>query len=401
MTKHTITDNLPLSQRLQKFKASPTMAVAAKAAALREEGRDIISLSLGEPDFDTADFIKQAAIVAMEKGQTKYTAVGGTPALKRAIIKKLARDNHLNYEPNQILTSTGAKQSISNALYAMLDPGDEVIIPAPYWVSYPDMVLLAEGKPVIIQTAIEQGLKLLPEQLSQAITPKTKAIILNSPSNPSGVMYTKAELAAIADVLLKHPNIWVISDDIYEMIRWKNSEPFSNIVNACPSLIDRTVVVNGVSKAYAMTGWRIGYAAAPAYIIAGMTKLQSQSTSCPNTIAQAAAEAALLSDQHCVATMVGEFEKRYQLVQKQLQALPGFTVVPTQGAFYCFPDASEAIKKLGLSDDIAFADYLLEEAGVAIVPGSAFGCPGFIRLSFATSEALLMDALGRIKRALR
>ena len=389
----------PLADRLKKIKASPTLVVSAKAAELRAQGRDIISLSLGEPDFDTPEFIKAAAIAAIKNGQTKYTPVGGTPSIKQAVIDKFARDNQLSYEANQVLVSTGAKQCLFNALYAILNAGDEVIIPAPYWVSYPDMVLLADGVPVVIETQIEQGLKLLPEQLVAAITPKTKVVILNSPSNPSGVTYTKAELRVLGEVLLNYPNIWILSDDIYEKIAWGN-EPFANIVNACPTLLDRSIVINGVSKAYAMTGWRIGFAGGPASAIAAMSKLQSQSTSCPNAIAQAAAAAALNGNQQCIITMLAAFKQRYQLVFERLNKMPGVQCLATSGAFYAFPNVQQAITRLGLDSDVAFAEYLLDKAGVAIVPGSAFGSPGFIRLSFAASEKVLVEALRRIEEAL-
>lgn len=389
-----------LSNRINSIKPSPTLAVTDKASALKREGRDIISLSAGEPDFDTPEHIKAAAGEAMQKGDTKYTAVDGTPALKQAIIDKFKRENQLNYTSKQILVSSGAKHSIFNLLGAVINPGDEVIIPAPYWVSYPDMVLLFDGKPVCVATSIESRLKITPEQLARHITPKTKLLILNSPSNPSGMNYSKAELKALGDVLVRHPQVLICSDDIYEHILW-GKEPFSNLVNACPELYERTIVVNGVSKAYAMTGWRIGYAAGPEKIIGAMKKLQSQSTSNPCSIAQAAAVAALNGDHSCLQTMRQAFKERHDFLIARLNATPGFHCLSADGAFYAFPQVAGAIKTLGLQDDLAFSEYLLEKANVAVVPGSAFGMPGFIRLSYATSKKILEAALQRINSSLK
>ncbi len=385
-----------LSHRVQSVKPSATLAITARAKELKAQGKDIIGLGAGEPDFDTPEHIKQAAIEAIQAGFTKYTAVDGTPSLKQAIIAKFERDNGLRYQPDQILVSCGGKQSFFNLAQAYLNPGDEVIIPAPYWVSYPDMVLLADGKPVIIQAGLEQGFKITPEQLQIAITDKTRLVVLNSPSNPTGVAYTKAELAALGEVLRRHPNILIASDDMYEHILWA-AEPFANIVSACPDLYDRTVVMNGVSKAYSMTGWRIGYAAGPQWLVKAMKKVQSQSTSNPASISQVAAEAALNGDQGCIREMLDAFKQRHDFVVEELNKIQGVTCVPSQGAFYSFPDMREAIDSLeNINDDMELAEYLLNEAGVALVPGSAFGQPGYMRLSFATSMENLSEALKRI-----
>ena len=391
---------IQLSQRVQSIKPSPTLAVTARAKALKAEGKDIIGLGAGEPDFDTPDHIKAAAIEAINNGFTKYTAVDGTPELKQAVIAKFKRDNGLVYTPDQILVSCGGKQSFFNLAQALLDTGDEVIIPAPYWVSYPDMVLLAEGVPVIIEAGIEQGFKITPAQLEAAITPKTRLVVLNSPSNPTGVTYTKADLAALGEVLRKHPHVLIASDDMYEHIMW-SEEPFANIVMACPDLYERTIVLNGVSKAYSMTGWRIGYAGGPKALIGAMKKIQSQSTSNPTSISQVAAQAALDGDQSCILEMLTAFKQRHDYVVKALNEIDGIQCLPSQGAFYCFPDMSAAIAKLdGVEDDVQLAEYLLTEAGVALVPGSAFGAPGYMRLSFATSMENLQKAMERIAKAI-
>lgn len=384
-----------LSQRVQRIKISPTLAITKRALELKAAGQDIISLSVGEPDFDTPDFIKEAGIKAIRDGFTKYTAVDGTPGLKKAIINKFTRENHLNYQPKQILVSTGAKQSLYNFFQAILNKGDEVIIPAPYWVSYPDMVLLADGTPVEISTTVQQNFKITPEQLEAAITPKTRILILNSPSNPSGMVYLKEELRKLATVLLKHPNILIATDDMYEHILW-SGEPFANIINVCPELYDRTIVFNGVSKAYAMTGWRIGYAAGHEKIISAMTNVQSQSTSNPNSIAQVAAQAALDGDQSCIREMNQIYRQRHDYVFSQLQTIPGFTCSPSQGSFYSFPSVAKTLQQLGINNDLEFTERLLE-AGVAVVPGSAFGTPDCIRISFATSMENLQKAMQRIK----
>ena len=385
-----------LSHRVQSVKPSATLAITARAKELKAQGKDIIGLGAGEPDFDTPEHIKQAAIGAINAGFTKYTAVDGTPSLKQAIIAKFSRDNGLSYVPNQVLVSCGGKQSFFNLAQAYLNAGDEVIIPAPYWVSYPDMVLLADGVPVIVQAGLEQDFKITPAQLEAAITPKTRLVVLNSPSNPTGVAYSKAELQALGKVLLAHPNILIASDDMYEHILWAD-EPFSNIVTACPELYNRTLVMNGVSKAYSMTGWRIGYAAGPEWLVKAMKKVQSQSTSNPTSISQVAAEAALNGDQQCIADMLTHFKARHDYVVAELNKIKGVTCLPSQGAFYSFPDVREAIAALdGINDDVELSDYLLNEVGVALVPGSAFGQPGYIRLSFATSMENLSAALKRI-----
>ena len=388
-----------LSQRVQNIKPSLTLAITARAKALKAEGKDIIGLGAGEPDFDTPDHIKQAAIAAINEGQTKYTAVDGTPELKAAVARKFARDNQLHYEPNQILVSCGGKHSFFNLTQALLNKGDEVIIPAPYWVSYPDMVTLAEGVPVIIEANIDAGFKITPAQLEAAITDKTRMVVINSPSNPTGVTYSHTELRALGAVLEKHARIIVLSDDIYEHITW-NEEPFANIVTLCPALVERSVVLNGVSKGYSMTGWRIGYAGGPAWLIGAMKKIQSQSTSNPASISQAAALAALDGDQSCIAPMVSAFKERHDYVVKRLNNIKGVHCLPSQGAFYSFPDCQEAILALGLSDDLAFAEHLITQSGVALVPGSAFGAPGYMRLSFATSMENLTKALDRIEQAI-
>lgn len=389
-----------LSNRVQQIKPSPTLAVTNKAAELRAAGKDIIGLGAGEPDFDTPAHIKDAAIKAINEGKTKYTAVDGTPSLKKAIIDKFKRDNQLSYEPNQILVSSGGKQSFFNLSLALLNPGDEVVIPAPYWVSYPDMVLVAEGKPVIIETNQEQRFKITADQLESAITERTKLVVLNSPSNPTGVAYTLDELKSLADVLKKHPQIFIATDDMYEHILWSD-EPFCNILNACPELYDRTFVLNGVSKAYAMTGWRIGYAAGPQKVIGAMKKIQSQSTSNPASISQAAAEAALNSSQDCVNEMVVEFKKRHDYLVGALNEIPGVECIKGDGTFYAFPSFQGAMNSIdGVSTDVELAELLLNKVGVALVPGSAFGAPGHMRLSFATSMKILEEAVARIKKAL-
>ena len=389
-----------LSHRVQRVKPSATLAITARAKELKDQGQDIIGLGAGEPDFDTPEHIKQAAIEAINAGFTKYTAVDGTPGLKRAIIAKFQRDNALQYAPDQILVSCGGKQSFFNLAQALLDPEDEVIIPAPYWVSYPDMVLLAEGKPVILQAGLEQGFKITPAQLRQAMTEKTRLVVLNSPSNPTGVAYTLAELKALGEVLLDYPQVMIASDDMYEHILW-SEEPFCNIVNACPELYERTIVMNGVSKAYSMTGWRIGYAGGPTWLIKAMKKVQSQSTSNPASISQVAAEAALNGDQGCINEMLTAFKQRHDFVVAQLNRIEGVNCLPSQGAFYSFPDMREAIAAMdGVHDDVELAEYLLNHAGVALVPGSAFGQPGYMRLSFATSMEKLDAALQRIGKHL-
>ena len=384
-----------LAARVGRIKPSPTLAVTAKAGELKAQGLDVLSLSAGEPDFDTPDHVKAAAVKAIADGFTKYTPVGGTPSLKKAIIAKHQRDNGLDYAPNQVLASVGGKQACYNLCQALLNDGDEVIIPAPFWVSYPDMVLLADGKPVILPTTSETRYKITAPQLEAAITPKTRLIFLNSPSNPSGVAYTRAELAALAEVLLKHPRIIIASDDMYEKILWSD-EPFANIVNVCPELYDRTVVIHAVSKTYSMTGWRLGWSCGPKWLITPMADIQSQSTSNPTSIAQVAAEAALNGDQTCVAEMTTAFKRRHDFLVAGLNDIPGIRCQPSDGTFYAFPDVSGLVKAKGLADDLALADVLLKESLVALVPGSAFGTPGHMRLSFATSDRVLTECLKRI-----
>ncbi|MBA2710610.1 MAG: pyridoxal phosphate-dependent aminotransferase [Tatlockia sp.] len=387
---------MEMAARIQQVKPSPTLAVAAKAAKMRSEGLDVIGLGTGEPDFDTPLHIKRAAIAAIESGFTKYTAVDGIAELKQAVRDKFSRDNGLDYQLNQILVSVGGKQSFYNLCQAFINDGDEVIIPAPYWVSYPDMVLLAGGKPVILPATSAERYKISPSQLAQAITPKTKLVVINSPSNPSGIAYTLQELAALAEVLLQHPHVLIATDDMYEHIIW--TMPFNNILNACPDLYSRTIVLNGVSKAYAMTGWRIGYAAGPAPLIDAMKTVQSQSTSNPCSIAQKAAVAALNGGLEAVEPMVAAFRKRHDFVVERLEAIPGIEVIPADGTFYIFPNVQNIIEKRGFSNDVQFAEDLLKEVGVALVPGSAFGNEGCIRLSFATSMEILRDALNRLQR---
>ncbi|KTD72472.1 pyridoxal phosphate-dependent aminotransferase [Legionella tucsonensis] len=388
--------DIALAKRVQKVKPSPTLAVAAKATQMRAQGHDVINLGTGEPDFDTPDYIKEAAIAAINQGHTKYTAVDGIPELKEAVKNKFKKDNDLDYQLNQILVSVGGKQSCYNLCQALLNPGDEVIIPAPYWVSYPDMVLLAEATPVIIATTPAQRYKINAQQLEEAITPKTRLIFLNSPSNPSGVAYTLDELKALAEVLKKHPQIIIATDDMYEHILW--SQPFANILYACPELYDRTIVLNGVSKAYAMTGWRIGYAAGPTPLINAMKTIQSQSTSNPCSIAQRAAVAALTGSNESVLEMVKAFRKRHDFVASRLQEIPGVEVIPADGTFYIFPSVQAIIEQRDYANDLEFSEKLLVEEGVALVPGSAFGNEGCIRLSFATSMETLQDALNRLQR---
>lgn len=391
---------IQLSDRVQQVKPSPTLAVTAKAKELRAAGKDVIGLGAGEPDFDTPDFIKEAAVRAIRDGFTKYTPVGGTAELKQAIIDKFQRDNGLHYTPEQILVSCGAKQSIYNLACALLNKGDEVIIPAPYWVSYPDIALLAEAKPVIVEGTVEQRFKITPEQLEAAITPKSRLLILNSPSNPTGIAYTHAELAALGDVLRQHPGIIIATDDIYEHILWAE-KPFSNIVMACPDLHDRTVVINGVSKAYSMTGWRIGYCGGPMELVKAMNKIQSQSTSNPTSISQVAAQAALSGDQNCIKPMVDAFKERHAYVYDALHGMEGVEVLPADGTFYLFPSLQNVVKdRPDINNDIELAEYFLNKAGVAVVPGSAFGAEGCMRLSFATSMENLINALERIRNAL-
>ncbi len=388
---------LTLAQRVLRIKPSPTLAVTAKAGELKAQGKDVLSLGAGEPDFDTPEHIKEAAHKAIREGKTKYTPVGGTPAMKQAIIDKMARDNGLTYTAKQVIASVGGKQACYNLCQALLNDGDEVLIPAPFWVSYPDMVLLADGTPVIMPTTLATRFKITPQQLEAAITPRTRMIWLNSPSNPSGMAYSKAELAALGEVLLRHPQIVIASDDMYEKILWTD-EPYSNIINACPALYDRTVIIHAVSKTYSMTGWRLGWACGPAKIITAMSDIQSQSTSNPTSIAQAAAVEALNGDQGCVDDMVAAFKRRHDELVADLNTVPGVNCPAGDGTFYVFPNVEGLMAKLGCATDLELSDKLLNEALVAVVPGSAFGTPGHLRLSFATSDAVLKQSVERLRK---
>ncbi|WP_321327465.1 pyridoxal phosphate-dependent aminotransferase [uncultured Parasphingorhabdus sp.] len=392
-----------ISKALGRIQPSATLAMTAKVTELKAQGIDVIGLSAGEPDFDTPDFVKEAAIQAIRDGDTNYTVVDGTAALKQAIADKFARDNGLTYTPKQITANSGGKHTLFNALVATLDEGDEVIIPAPYWVSYPDIVNFAGGSPVIVEAGADQGYKITPEQLKAAITPKTKWVLLNSPSNPSGAAYSADELKALGAVILPHEHVMVMTDDMYEHI-WYADFPFATIAQVCPELYDRTLTVNGVSKAYAMTGWRIGYAGGPEWLIKAMAKLQSQSTSNPCSISQAAAVAALNGPQDFLVERNAAFEKRRDLVVSMINDTPGLTCPMPEGAFYVYPDASGLIGKTTpkgavIENDEDLVTYLLEEAQVAAVHGSAFGLGPAFRISYATSEDLLTEACTRIQRA--
>lgn len=389
-----------LSTRAQQIESSPTTAMNAKAKALKDQGRDIINLSVGEPDFDTPDFVKEAAIQAIKDGFTKYTNDDGYPGLKKAIIHKLKRDNNLDYQPEQIIATSGAKQAIYNAALATLNRGDEAIIPAPYWVSYPQIVKMAEATPIFIEADISQQFKITAAQLQKAITHKTRWLIINSPSNPSGMAYTPDELTALAKVLLKHPQVLILTDDIYEYILW-SQDKFINILNVCPELYNRTIVVNGVSKAYAMTGWRLGYAAAPAEIVTAMKKIQSQSTTCANSITQVATAIALMVDPHHLDYMKQAFKLRHDLMYHAFSKMRGIECIPADGTFYLFPKVAGAMKNLGLKTDIEFGTYLLDNANVAAVPGSPFGMPGYIRFSYAANETTLQKAINQIHYTLK
>ncbi|ANK80734.1 pyridoxal phosphate-dependent aminotransferase [Minwuia thermotolerans] len=392
-----------LAESLSRIKPSPTIAVTAKARELRAMGKDVIGLGAGEPDFDTPDNIKEAAIKAIRHGETKYTNVDGTPELKAAVSQKFKRENNLDYAPEQITVGTGGKQVLYNALMATLNPGDEVLIPAPYWVSYPDMVLLAGGTPTFIEAGANQGFKLVPEELDKAITKKTKWLILNSPSNPSGAAYTREELAALGEVLKRHEHVWVMTDDMYEHLVYDDFE-YSTIAEVCPFLYDRTLTVNGVSKAYAMTGWRIGYAGGPVTLVAAMAKIQSQSTSNPSSISQAAAVEALTGPNDYIAERNKVFQERRDLVVAMLNDAEGLHCSTPEGAFYVYPSCAGCIgkttpdgKKIG--NDTDFVTYLLESVGVACVQGEAFGLSPHFRISYATSTEALKEACTRIQKA--
>ena len=392
-----------LAETLNRIKPSPTMAVTALARELKAAGADVIGLGAGEPDFDTPEHIKEAAITAMRNGETKYTAVDGTTELKEAVSAKFKRDNALDYGPEQINVGVGGKHVMYNALVATLNPGDEVVIPTPYWVSYPDMVLLAGGEPVAVDTDSESGFRLEPENLERAITPKTKWLILNSPSNPSGTAYDGRELKALTEVLLRHPQVWVLSDDIYEKVVY-NDFLFTTPAQIEPALYDRTLTVNGVSKAYAMTGWRIGFAGGPKELIGAMAKVQSQSTSNPSSISQAASIAALNGDQTFINVRNEAFKKRRDMVVSMLNEADGITCRTPEGAFYVYPSCAGAIGKntpsgTKIETDESFAKYLLESVGVAVVFGGAFGLGPHFRISYATSDELLKEACHRIQTA--
>jgi aspartate aminotransferase len=387
--------NLQIAQRVKTIKPSPTLAVTARAAEMRAAGHDIIGLGAGEPDFDTPQHIKDAAIDAINQGYTKYTPVDGITALKQAIINKFAQDNQLEYGMKQVLVSCGGKQSFYNLAQALLNPNDEVIIPAPYWVSYPDMVKLAGGNPVILPA--QKSFKITPKQLEAAITDKTRLFVINSPSNPTGGHYTPEELAELGAMLMNYPKVIVATDDMYEHILWEGA-PFKNILNMCPELYERTIVLNGVSKAYAMTGWRIGYAGGPEQLIQKMKTIQSQSTSNPTSISQYAALAALEGDQSFIEDMVKIFKERHDFVLDSLLKIKGIECQPSQGTFYIFPNMKGVMQRLGINTDIEFAEFLIEKAGIAVVPGSAFGTPGFVRISFATSMENLTQAMERLEK---
>ncbi|MDI9347017.1 MAG: pyridoxal phosphate-dependent aminotransferase [Methylacidiphilales bacterium] len=385
-----------LSQRSTRIKPSPTLVISALAQTLKSQGKDIVSLSAGEPDFDTPKHIKDAAIKALHAGFTKYTAVDGIQQLKKAILNKCLHEYGQEYNLNNVIVSNGAKHSIYTLLEAIINPGDEVLIPIPYWVSYPDITQIMDGVPKFIMPSNLETLKISPQDLEKAITKKSKILIINSPNNPSGSNYTKNELRDIADVLLKYPKLMVLSDDIYEHIYW-GKDAYVNLIMVEPKLKDRVFLINGVSKSYAMTGWRIGYCVGNSVVINAMSNLQSQSTSNPNSIAQYAAVEALEGSQSERILMNKEFQKRHDIIYSLLNQLPKVRVIKSDGAFYSFPDFSEVIKSKSIDNDITLASRLLSEAGVAIVPGSAFGMANHLRFSFATSEEVIIDAITRIK----
>lgn len=391
--------NNPISERVRKVKPSATIAISSKAMEMRSAGINVISMSAGEPDFDTPEHIKDAAKAAMDSGKTKYTQVDGTPELKEAIINKFNDDNDLSYQPENILVSTGAKQTLYNLFQAILGDGDEVIIISPYWVSYPDMVLLADAKPVFIDTHQENNFSLDLNAFSNAINERTKLVIINSPSNPTGITFTRSDYESIGAVLEDYPSVYVATDDMYEYIYW-GDEPFVSFAQACPSLFDRTITINGVSKSYAMTGWRIGYCGGPADVIGAMKKVQSQSTSNPSSISQAATVAALNGSKDEVFSMVEQYKLRHDYFCSALNDIEGFKTSPGTGAFYLFPDVKNVIEKKGFSDDVELSEYLIETANVAVVPGSAFGSIGYIRLSYATGLEQIKEAVERITKSL-
>lgn len=385
---------------MTRVRPSATSAIVALTAELRAAGRNIISLGAGEPDFPTPDHIREAGRQAIDAGDTHYTPVDGTRALKEAIQRKFARDNSLRYETDQILVSSGAKQTCFNACLAILGPGDQAIIPAPYWVSYPEMVRLAEAEPVIVETGLESRFTVSPNALRRALNERTRLLILNSPSNPTGACYSRGELVALGEVLREFPDVVIASDEIYERIHWAD-EPFVSFAEACPDLYDRTITINGVSKCYAMTGWRIGYAGGPKKLISAMKTIQSQCTSNPCSISQAASAAALEGDQSCVASMTAAYRRRHDYIVDALNTLPGFECRESAGAFYAFPRVTGALRSRGLKDDVELVEFLLNAADVAMVPGSAFGSPGHVRISFACSEETLAEAVARLRRVLQ
>ena len=391
--------NNPISERVRKVKPSATIAISSKAMEMRSAGINVISMSAGEPDFDTPQHIKDAAKAAMDNGMTKYTQVDGTPELKEAIIKKFSDDNDLSYQPENILVSTGAKQTLYNLFQAILGDGDEVIIISPYWVSYPDMVLLADAKPVFVDTFQENNFSLDLNAFSNAINEKTKLVIINSPSNPTGITFSRSDYESIGAILENYPNTYVATDDMYEYIYW-GEEPFVSFAQACPALFDRTITINGVSKSYAMTGWRIGYCGGPTDVIGGMKKVQSQSTSNPSSISQAATIAALNGSKDEIYKMVEQYKIRHDYFCDALNSIKGFKTSPGTGAFYLFPDVKDVIDEKGFSDDVELSEYLIESANVAVVPGSAFGSKGYIRLSYATSLENIKEAVERISKSL-
>lgn len=387
--------SITIATRLAEIIPPATHAISAKAKAMQAQGKAVISLSIGEPDFNTPEPVKQAAVKAIADNHSHYTPVNGIPALLDAISAKLTRENQLDYAPSQIMVCNGVKQALYNLAQALLNPGDEVLIPAPYWVSYPDIIKLTGATPIYIPTSMQQQFKLMPQQLSEYITDRTKLIILNSPNNPSGMVYSIDEWQALAEVLLKHPQVCIASDDIYEHIAWVEA-PYSNIINACPQLMQRTVVMNGLSKSFAMTGWRMGYAAGPKVIIDAMSKIQAQSTSGINSITQHAAIEALNGSLDCVRKMRDTYKKRYQNMYQALSAMRLIKCIPSQGAFYILADVSEAMLHHDCATDIELADKLLSEALVATIPGSAFGAPGMLRFSFATEERLITQAMQQL-----
>jgi len=389
-----------VSAKIDQIRPSATITVSAQAMELKAQGKDIISLSAGEPDFDTPEHIREAAIAAIHDGKTRYTQVDGTPELKAAIARKFSDQNDLEFDAAQIIVSNGAKQSLYNLMVAVLNRGDEVIVPAPYWVSYPDMVKLADAEPAILSASPENDYKITPRELQNSLNENTRMVIFNSPSNPTGKVYSEDEYRLLGDVLVEHPKVFIACDDIYEHIYW-GSSPYRTLLNACPELAERTFVINGVSKGYAMTGWRIGYLAGPEDLVRAMRKVQGQSTSCPGSISQAAAVAALNGPQDCVEEMCRSFQERYQYIHGALNGIEGVECPECDGAFYAFPSFQKVIDRMeDIRDDVELASWLLTEANVATVPGTAFGSPGHLRLSFASSLEELEQAITRIKTAL-